>query len=267
MSEATSGALPAEDLKTCTECGRRVGQLKRKMCDTCYHRAWRGGGTARRVPLDPEIAALLLPVPGTSPSFAERVFTYVDASGDCWEWTGTVTKGAGSTAGYGVIGRGARGSGNMQAHCAVWSLLVGPIPDGMQYDHLCRNHGCVNPAHGEIVTAEENKRRGFSPAVLYSKRETCEFGHSLDGLTGGRGGREIVRYCKTCARERANARYVPKGPSTACKNGHEWTPESTYINPKHGTRTCKICKIERQRAAREADRKRADQVTGMDEAA
>ena len=166
MSEATSGVLPAEGptgesgsgLKVCTECGRGVEKLTRKMCGTCYMRVRRGGGVARRVPLDPEIAVLLLPVPGTSPSFAERVFTYVDASGDCWEWTGAKDQN-----GYGVIGRGGRGTGNMPAHCAAWSLLVGPIPDGMQYDHLCRRHDCVFPGHGEIVTAEINKARGFSP--------------------------------------------------------------------------------------------------------
>lgn len=208
MSEATSGVLPAEGptgesgsgLKVCTECGRGVEKLTRKMCGTCYMRVRRGGGVARRVPLDPEIAVLLLPVPGTSPSFAERVFTYVDASGDCWEWTGAKDQN-----GYGVIGRGGRGTGNMPAHCAAWSLLVGPIPDGMQYDHLCRRHDCVFPGHGEIVTAEINKARGFSPAVLYSKRDTCNFGHPLDGRTKDSKSGKMIRYCKTCKREKMRA--------------------------------------------------------------
>jgi hypothetical protein len=215
-------------------------------------RDWRGGGIARRTSLDPEIAALLLPVPGTSPSFAERVFTYVDASGDCWEWTGTKDDG-----GYGVIGRGGRGSGNMPAHCAVWLLLVGPIPEGMQYDHLCRNHGCVFPGgHGEIVTPEENKRRGFSPPVLYSLRETCESGHPLDGRLGGRGGKARHRYCKTCARDRqaaVNALKPPRPLRTHCVSGkHPWTEENIYIHPKRGTATCKACKADRQRAASNA---------------
>ena len=209
MSEATSGVLPAEGptgesgsgLKVCTECGRGVEKLTRKMCGTCYMRVRRGGGVARRVPLDPEIAVLLLPVPGTSPSFAERVFTYVDASGDCWEWTGAKDQN-----GYGVIGRGGRGTGNMPAHCAAWSLLVGPIPDGMQYDHLCRRHDCVFPGHGEIVTAEINKARGFSPAVLYSKRDTCNFGHPLDGRTRDSKTGKTIRYCKTCKREKMAAK-------------------------------------------------------------
>src|SRR5690242_8305886 len=118
-----------------------------------------------------------LPVPGTSATFAARVFRYIDASGDCWEWTGATNKG------YGVIGRGGRGMGLAQAHRAVWELLVGPIAEGMEWDHLCRNHACCNPDHGEIVTPEENKRRGFGPGVLNAKRTVCDSGHPLDGTT------------------------------------------------------------------------------------
>lgn len=197
-----------------------------------------------------------LPVPGTSKTFAARVFHYIDASGDCWEWQGATSKG-----GYGVIGRGRRGSGNMPAHCAVWSLLVGPIEEGLQYDHLCRNHGCVNPSHGDPVPAEINKERGFSPAVLYSKRETCEFGHPLDGRLGGRGGKAQHRYCKTCARDRqaaVNALKPPKPPRTHCNSGkHLWVEENIYIHLKSGTATCKACKSERQRDAKEAAKQAA----------
>lgn len=208
MSEGTSGTPSSEGqddnpvpaLKVCAECGRGVRHLKRKKCGTCYMRERRGGGMARREPLDPDVAALLLPVPGTSASFAERVFTYVDPSGDCWEWTGALDDN-----GYGVIGRGGRGSGNMGAHCAVWLLLVGPIPKGMHYDHLCRRHSCVSPEHAEIVPPAINKERGFSPAVLYSKRTKCNFGHPLDGITTRKTG-ETYRYCKTCARNKTNAR-------------------------------------------------------------
>jgi excisionase family DNA binding protein len=146
-----------------------------------------------------------LPVPGTSETFAARVFSYIDFFGDCWEWTGTD-----DGHGYGVIGRGRRNSGLMAAHRAVWELLVGPIADGLQIDHLCRNHMCVNPDHLEPVTAEENKRRGFSMARLHAARDTCRFGHPKDGITQPKNGKPH-RYCKTCRRrtppaERANER-------------------------------------------------------------
>ncbi|MER7063953.1 HNH endonuclease signature motif containing protein [Streptomyces albidoflavus] len=136
-------------------------------------------------------------IPRASESFAERVFSKIDASGDCWEWGGTL-----DDQGYGIVGRGRRGSGLIAAHRAVYELLVGSIPDGMHYDHLCRNHACVNPDHGEIVTPEENKRRGYSIARLHAQRTHCAEGHPLDGMTGGRGSPRKHRYCTTCARER-----------------------------------------------------------------
>ena len=222
-------------------------KLRRGRCGACYKRLLRGADSPVRrsgdLVLPPGIADLLLSVPNTSPSFPARVFSCVDSSGDCWEWTGTL-----DDAGYGVIGRGARGAGNMLAHRAVWELLVGPIPPGMQRDHLCRNHACVTPDHGEIVTPAENKRRGYSMAVLYAKRADCNYGHPLDGVTRTAGG--TLRYCKTCAREKSRARYVPKGPRRSCKYGHAFTPENTYIDPGRGRRACRTCKLDRQREAR-----------------
>lgn len=144
-------------------------------------------------------------IPGASDSFATRVFSKIDAASDCWEWTGTL-----DDARYGVLGRGRRGAGNIAAHRAVYELLVGPIPDGMHLDHLCRNHACVNPDHVEVVTPEENKRRGYSIARLYAKRTHCRIGHPLDGVTRRKDGTSH-RYCKTCARERMRAQRTPEG--------------------------------------------------------
>jgi hypothetical protein len=153
-----------------------------------------------------EVAALFrvdefLPVPGVSESFAARVFSKVEVTTGCWYWHGAV-----SPKGYGVIGRGVRGAGNMAAHSAVWQLLVGPIPESLTFDHLCRNHPCVNPEHGEIVTRGENIRRGFGMSTRHRLRATCRRGHLKDGMTGARGGRRH-RYCKTCARAKSAARY------------------------------------------------------------
>lgn len=143
----------------------------------------------------------LFSVPRASATFAERVFSNVDASGDCWEWTGTP-----DSHDYGVIGRGGRGSGNISAHRAVWELLVGPIEEDLQLDHLCRNHDCVNPDHLEPVTSDENKRRGYSVASLHRLRDTCLYDHPKDGVTRRKDGTSH-RYCKTCARQKSLARY------------------------------------------------------------
>ena len=69
----------------------------------------------------------------------------------CWTWIG-----GHSRKGYGRCQVNRTHTG---AHRVVYELLVGPIPRGHDLDHLCRNTGCVNPAHLEPVTPEENRRR------------------------------------------------------------------------------------------------------------
>lgn len=69
----------------------------------------------------------------------------------CWIWDLHLDEG-----GYGRTGTGG-------AHRAVYQERVGPIPEGLQLDHLCRVRNCVNPDHLEPVTHTENMRR--SPAA------------------------------------------------------------------------------------------------------
>lgn len=94
----------------------------------------------------------------------------VDASGDCWEWTGPRTP-----TGYGrCYFRG----NQVGAHRVAIELLVGPIPSHLEVDHLCRNRSCVNPDHLELVTHRENLRR--SPALAVGKSH-CPQGHPYSG--------------------------------------------------------------------------------------
>lgn len=72
--------------------------------------------------------------------FVEKVELAPDG---CWNWLGAKVHG------YGKIGAGGRGNGTIVAHRVAYEWLVGPIPDGLQLDHLCRNRSCVNPSHLE----------------------------------------------------------------------------------------------------------------------
>jgi len=79
---------------------------------------------------------------------SERFWPKVDKSGDCWEWTASKTP-----YGYGHFNHSKKWVG---AHRLSWQLTNGPIPDGMQVDHMCHNRGCVRPGHLRLVTPKQN---------------------------------------------------------------------------------------------------------------
>lgn len=64
------------------------------------------------------------------------------------------------------------------AHRVAWKISNGPIPDGMQLDHICRTRSCVNPNHLELVTCRENLRRGHN---ANRDKTHCPRGHSYVG--------------------------------------------------------------------------------------
>ena len=130
------------------------------------------------------------------PMSIEQFLTRVDRRDDgCWIWTGALTRG-----GYGktkVLGR------TTVAHRYCYEQLVGPIPEGLQLDHLCRVRACVNPDHLEPVTCQENLLRGETFQAANAAKTHCPSGHEYTPAntlsdSGGRG-------CRTCKRARTAA--------------------------------------------------------------
>jgi hypothetical protein len=106
----------------------------------------------------------------------------------CWLWfASTLKNGYGS---LGVLGT------TEYAHRHSYKRLVGEIPDGMQLDHLCRVRCCVNPAHLEAVTQQENLRRGEAGAHNAAKTH-CPSGHPYSG-DNLRYARNMSRICRAC---------------------------------------------------------------------
>lgn len=137
---------------------------------------------------------------------ADRFWSHVDKGRGCWTWTG-----ARSTGGYGRVHWNGRG---LQAHRVAYELLVGPIPDGLQLDHLCRNRACVRPGHLEPVTLPENLARGVGPSAINSLATTCPQGHPYDGEnTYAWRSSRMCRACRTARVATHNAAREPKPPN------------------------------------------------------
>lgn len=198
--------------RVCGGCSAQIkGKIRKGMCENCYRlhlRRERSAGlrkpAAKRKSWDNPAQAVLAAV--------QR-----DPNG-CWLYTGTLDR-DGYAAHVTVVGYP-----RTRAHRATYEHFVGPIPGGMQLDHLCHkpetcaggptcpHRRCVNPAHLKPVTGRENTLRSNSvPAI--------------------------------------NAR------KTHCNNGHPYTPENTQVRVQAGGRTWRRCR-ECQRATRNASRKR-----------
>lgn len=113
---------------------------------------------------------------------------------ECWIWKAFLDKD-----GYG--GFQAKGKA-VRAHRFSYEFYIGPIPNNLTIDHLCKNPSCVRPDHLEPVTNRENIMRGEGVAAKNSKKTHCKHGHefSLENTHINTSGK---RYCRMCAKLRA----------------------------------------------------------------
>lgn len=88
-----------------------------------------------------------------------------------------------------------------QAHRLSYEVFVGPIPEGLQIDHLCRITNCVQPLHLEPVTGEENRKR--------ARKVNCKRGHPLSGknISTSNGTRQCLK-CRAIREAARRARRV-----------------------------------------------------------
>jgi len=153
-------------------------------------------------------------------SAAERLWGRVDKDGAvsaqrpdlgaCWLWLGGV-----DTQGYGRLRWDGREIGT---HRIVWMVLVGPIPEGLTLDHLCRVRHCVNPLHLEPVTLRVNQSRGQGASARSLRGETCPRGHTY-------GSDNVMpsvaamgkRTCRACKLIREHLRYQKRRADPAIR--------------------------------------------------
>jgi hypothetical protein len=151
------------------------------LCEMHYLRKLRKGSTGTAEPLL-----------RTGPP-SERFWPRVDVRGpeECWPWTGAQIE-----RGYGRFGLNGR---SVPAYRFAYEDTVGPVPEGLELDHLCRNPTCCNPAHLEPVTHAENMRR--------SKRKECARGHEWTPETTRIRPSDGSRQCILCGREDGRKAY------------------------------------------------------------
>jgi len=160
---------------------RASGKLECRECERIRTRARRGQGPP------------LSPISRDQPraDVEERFWEKVQVGPHCWLW---------------LAGRDGNGYGKFSpegrrlvgAHRFSYELLVGPIPDGLHIDHLCRVPLCVNPAHMEPVTCQVNVLRGIAPTARNARKTHCDHGHEFtpENTRRGESGRRICRECE-----------------------------------------------------------------------
>lgn len=127
----------------------------------------------------------------TRPTSKERLLEKISINENgCWCWTSSIKPN-----GYGCFWHD---GAQRNAHRVSYELFIGPIPEGLDLDHLCRNRACVNPEHLEPVTRSVNLNKGLKKSKV-PKKLFCKNGHEFTQENTAVYEYVRGRRCKTCA--------------------------------------------------------------------
>jgi len=176
--------------------------------------------------------------PGTEPVIAYRFAECPNPKlkGPCHVWYGSIQKG-----GYGSISYKGK---HMLAHRYVWEQTNGPIPSGLEIDHMCRVRSCCNADHLRVVTHKVNTtENSYSVGAKNKPKTHCPSGHAYDA-SNTRINKAGSRVCCQCQRDHGRKSYAkracPRIPPTHCPQGHEYDAENTYTRT-NGVKSCRTC--------------------------
>ena len=128
-----------------------------------------------------------------SNNLADWLLLQTDPEGECWMWTGSKNDHMG-------YGRVTIRQEQFYVHRLSYELFVGPIPEGLVIDHICRKPSCLNPDHLRAVTQRDNAVTfGESGACALNSRKThCKHGHPFDSSNTyvRQSGHRTCRICK-----------------------------------------------------------------------
>jgi len=124
---------------------------------------------------------------------AETFMAHIKRENSCWVWTENCTD-----EGYGRWGR-------KLAHRLSYEIHKGPIPAGMEVDHLCFNPSCVRPEHLQVKDPPTNHRR-----QLKALATECGRGHLFTPENTLRQSSRGQRQCRACANAGQRRRYLER---------------------------------------------------------